>query len=124
MLLPQFRESGIDGVESLTPPPYADTPLEMAREAWAAKVTIDGGISPHLLVESLAPGELEEQVIGLFRRMAPGDNFVLSASDDTPTNARLERLIRVGELVREYGRLPISLAEAEGSQEGGQTDGC
>ena len=106
-LLPQFLESGIDGVESLTPPPYADTPLDLARATWHGRITIDGGISPHLLVEDLAPGELDAEVVDLLRRMAPGDNFVLSVSDDTPTNARLERIIRIGELVREYGKLPI-----------------
>jgi uroporphyrinogen-III decarboxylase len=107
VLLPQFLEANIDGVESLTPPPYANTYLWEARAAWQGKITIDGGISPHLLVGELQPGELEHYVRDLFRRMAPGDNFVLSVSDDTPTDAFLERLIRVGELVREYGRLPI-----------------
>jgi hypothetical protein len=107
-LLPQFLESGIDGVESLTPPPYANTPLDEARAAWNGQITIDGGISPHLLVDKLEPEELEHTILDLFERMAPGNNFVLSVSDDTPTNAKLERIIRVGELVREYGRLPLA----------------
>lgn len=107
VLLPQFFEAGIDGVESLTPPPYADTPLWEAQAAWQGKITIDGGISPHILVERLAPGELEAYVKDLFRRMAPGHNFVLSVSDDTPTDAILERILRIGELVREYDKLPI-----------------
>ncbi len=107
VLLPQFLAANIDGIESLTPPPYADTPLWEARAAWQARITIDGGISPHILVDELQPGELDEYVRDLFARMAPGANFVLSVSDDTPTNARLERIVRVGELVREYGALPL-----------------
>ena len=101
VLLPQFAEADIDGVESLTPPPYANTPLWEARAAWQGKITIDGGISPHVLVERQEPGELERTVRDLFQRMAPGDNFVLSVSDDTPTDAFLDRIIRVGELVRD-----------------------
>ncbi len=106
-LLPQFREAGIDGVESLTPPPYADTPLPEARRAWGGKITIDGGISPHLLVGDLGERELERSVLELFASMGDGRNFVLSVSDDTPVNARLERLELIGQIVREHGALPL-----------------
>jgi len=108
-LLPQFREAGIDGIESLTPPPYADTPLWVARAELGHNVTIDGGISPHLLVANLAPGELQQSVLDLFKRMAPGDNLVLSVSDDTPTDAILGRILEVGQLVQDFGRLPMML---------------
>lgn len=107
VLLPQFLESGIDGVESLTPPPYADTPLHTARAAWRGSITIDGGISPHLLVGALDDRELERHVRELFGRMGDGRNFVLSVSDDTPTDAVLSRLVTVGQVVREIGRLPL-----------------
>ena len=107
VLLPQFREAGIDGVESLTPPPYADTHLWEAREAWGGSITIDGGVSPHLLVGELSDRQIERAVIELFRNMGDGRNFILSVSDDTPADASIERLVKVGELVREYGRLPM-----------------
>jgi len=107
VLLPQFREAGIDGVESLTPPPYADTELWEARQAWRGEITIDGGVSPHLLVGRLDDRAMEACLLNLFSRMDDGRNFVLSVSDDTPTDAVLDRLVRVGELVREHGRLPL-----------------
>jgi uroporphyrinogen-III decarboxylase len=107
VLLPQFLEAGIDGVESLTPPPYADTPLWEARRAWQGRITIDGGISPHLLVGDLEDRALRSYVLDLFSRMGDGRNFVLSVSDDTPTDAFIERLVRVGDLAREHGRLPL-----------------
>jgi len=107
VLLPRFLEAGIDGVESLTPPPYADTPLPVAREAWAGAITIDGGISPHLLVADVSDREIEGEVRGLFERMGDSRNFVLSVSDDTPVDARIERFLLIGDLVRRYGRLPF-----------------
>jgi hypothetical protein len=108
VLLPRFLEAGIDGVESLTPPPYADTPLPLAREAWRAEITIDGGIPPHLLVGDVSDRELERHVRDLFARMGDGRNFVLSVSDDTPVDAAIERLERIGELARAHGRLPLT----------------
>ena len=72
VLLPRFLEAGIDGVESLTPPPYADTPLPLAREAWAGAITIDGGIPPHLLVGEVSDREIERHVRDLFHRWATG----------------------------------------------------
>lgn len=44
--------------------------------------------------------------------MAPGDNFILSVSDDTPTNARLERIQQITELVEQYGTLPLMAGRA------------
>lgn len=115
VLLPQFLAAGIDGVESLTPPPYANTYLWEARAAWHGSITICGGISPHLLVQRLADGELEQYVRDLVQRMAPGDNLIPSVSDDTPTDTIFERLLRVGEVLRECGRLP-ALRNPEPSQ--------
>ncbi len=108
VLLPQFKEAGIDGVESLTPPPFADTQLWEAREAWEGSITIDGGISPHLLIGEMSDAAIERTVRDLFDRMGDGRNFVLSVSDDTPTDARIERFLLIGECVKKYGRLPLS----------------
>lgn len=110
VLLPQFKEAGIDGVESLTPPPYADTHLWEARKAWGGKITIDGGISPHLLVGDVSDSRIEAYVRDLFSRMGDGGNFVLSVSDDTPTDAIIGRLVKIGELVRACGTLPFNVA--------------
>jgi hypothetical protein len=109
-LLPQFKEAGIDGVESLTPPPFADTPLWVAREAWEGGITIDGGVSPHLLIGEQSDAAIEAAVRDLFDRMGDGRNFVLSISDDTPVDARIERLQLVGECVKRHGRLPLGRA--------------
>jgi hypothetical protein len=43
----------------------------------------------------------------LFREIAPGDRFILGISDTTPPNAKFERLLRITEMVKEWGPLPM-----------------
>ena len=106
-LLPLIAEAGLDGIESLTPPPYADTYLWEAREALPG-VCIIGGVSPHLLVGHWTRHEIEDYLRELFRRMAPGDDFILAVSDDTPCDAEIERFIWIRELLDECGQLPLA----------------
>jgi len=105
-LLPLLATAGLDGIESLTPPPYSDTYLWEARQALPG-VCIIGGVSPHLLVGDWSRLQVEEYLHTLFDRMAPGDNFLLAVSDDTPANADLERFLWVSELVEKRGKLPL-----------------
>lgn len=44
---------------------------------------------------------------GLFNEIAPGDRFILGVSDTTPPDAKFERLLRITEMVREWGELPM-----------------
>jgi hypothetical protein len=46
-------------------------------------------------------------MIDLFRTIAPGDAFILGVADNVLAEAKLERVARVGEMVREYGVYPI-----------------
>jgi hypothetical protein len=43
----------------------------------------------------------------LFREIAPGDRFILGISDTTPPDAKFERLLRITEMVEEWGRVPM-----------------
>ena len=106
-LLPLIAEADLDGIESLTPPPFADTYLWEARQALPG-VCIIGGVSPHLLVGERSRQEIEAYMQVLFERMAPGNDFILAISDDTPANGDIERFLWVSEFVREHGALPLS----------------
>jgi hypothetical protein len=105
-LLPQVAQSGLDGIESLTPPPFADTYLWDARQALPG-VCIIGGVSPHLLVGDYDRPQIEAYMRNLWARMAPGDNFILAISDDTPANAEIERFLWISEFVEANGALPL-----------------
>jgi hypothetical protein len=39
--------------------------------------------------------------------MAPGNDFILAVSDDTPADADITRFLWVGDLVNRSGELPL-----------------
>jgi uroporphyrinogen-III decarboxylase len=79
------------------------------KKAFKGKVTVFGGIpSVALLEESMSDEEFEEFMKNLFREIAPGDRFILGVSDTTPPHAKFERLIRITEMTREWGKLPMN----------------
>jgi len=78
------------------------------KKAFKGKVTIFGGVpSVALLEDSMSDEEFEIFMADLFKAIAPGDRFILGISDTTPPDGKLERLIRITEMVRERGRLPM-----------------
>jgi hypothetical protein len=80
------------------------------KKAFRGKVTIFGGVpSVALLENSITDPEFEEFMKNLFREIAPGDRFILGVSDTTPPDAKFERLLRITEMVGEWGKLPMSI---------------
>jgi len=41
----------------------------------------------------------------LFREITPGDHFTLGVSGTTPPGTKFERLLRITEMARKWGRL-------------------
>ena len=62
-----------------------------------------------LLENSMTDTEFERFMRNLFREIAPGDRFILGVSDTTPPDAKFERLMRITEMAREWGKLPMTL---------------
>ncbi|OGP72626.1 MAG: hypothetical protein A2V86_04255 [Deltaproteobacteria bacterium RBG_16_49_23] len=95
--------------------PYFDQPMTKVtisdvKRAFREKVTIFGGIpSVALLEESMSDGEFELFMKRLFQDISPGDRFILGVSDTTPLNAKFDRLLRITEMVREWGELPMTV---------------
>jgi hypothetical protein len=107
-LVDLIRESGIDIAEAVCPQPMTKLTVGEVRRAFQGKVTILGGIpSVALLESSMSDEEFEAYMKNLFQEIAPGDRFILGISDTTPPDAKFERLLRITEMVREWGRLPI-----------------
>jgi hypothetical protein len=82
------------------------------RRAFGGKITIFGGVpSVALLEESMIEEEFEAHMRGLFAEIAPGDRFILGVSDMVPPDAKWERLVRIAEMVEQWGALPLKAAE-------------
>ncbi len=107
-LLKVIADSGLDVIEAFTPAPMTGTTTGQARAAYGPNVIIWGGVPSAILVPDLhSEREFEDHMESVFREIAPGRNFILGVGDNTMPQASLDRVRRVGELVRERGKLPI-----------------
>jgi hypothetical protein len=111
-LLDLIAESGIDIAEAICPQPMTKVTVTEVKKAFKGKVTIFGGVpSVVLLEDSMSEEAFEQYMKNLFREIAPGDRFILGVSDTTPPNAKFERLLRITEMVKEWGTFPMKIPE-------------
>ncbi len=107
-ILGDLKEAGFDMVECFTTAPLVPCTLKEAREAWGNEMIIWGGI-PSIIMEeeSFSDEEFEAYMVDMFKTIAPGDAFILGVADNVTAQAKLERVTRVGEMIEEYGTIPI-----------------
>ena len=108
LLLGLIKEAGFDMVECFVTAPMVPVTLKEARAVFGEEVIIWGGIPSVMLCDPVSDGEFETYMLELFRTITPGDAFILGVADNVMPEAKLERIIRVGEIVEEYGEYPIS----------------
>jgi hypothetical protein len=99
-LLPFAKETGLDGIEAITPEPQGDVTLEEVRQALGDDMFLLDGIPAIYFDKTFSPATLEactRKIIDLF---AP--KLVLGISDEISSTGDLERVRRVGEIVDEY----------------------
>lgn len=109
-LLPLLAESGIDIAEAICPQPMTKCTITEIKKAFKDKVTIFGGVPSMVLLEdSMSDDDFEVFMRNLFREIAPGYRFILGVADTVPADAKFSRIIRIGELVEEWGQLPMRL---------------
>lgn len=98
-LLPYVRETGLDGIEAVTPAPQGDVTLKEAREAMGDLFLIDG-IDAILFDEKYPLEELKaqtEECLNLFE-----GQLVLGISDEMASTGTLDRILYVRELVEAF----------------------
>lgn len=104
-LLDLIRESGFDMAEVFTTAPMVPCTMSQAREAWGSDVIIWGGIPSVILCEPVSDEKFEAFMLDLFETIAPGDSFILGVADNVMPETKFERIVRISEMVQEYGRL-------------------
>ena len=98
-LLPFAQETGLDGIEAITPIPQGDVTLEETKAALGDMILMDG-IPAIYFDETFTEQTLidfTKKVIDLF---AP--NLILGISDEMSSNGDIERIRLVGEIVDDY----------------------
>lgn len=103
-LLPVIRETGLDGVHAMTPPPIGDTPWEMGLDVLGNDTIIMGLLSMCLTNPVLPnPEDIRERLDALVTDRLRRANLILVAgADGTPLPA--EPFCRVRDWIMQKGR--------------------
>ena len=103
-LLEHYVASGIDIADSVCPKPMTKLTLGDAREVFAGRVTIMGGLpSVALLGFVMSDAEFDKFLDGFFEEIGRGDRLIFGVSDTTPPQADFQRLVKVGKRVDAFG---------------------
>jgi uroporphyrinogen-III decarboxylase len=105
LLLDLIRDSGFDMAEVFTTAPMVPCTLERARQVWGNDVIIWGGIPSTMLCDPVRDAEFEAFMIDLFNTVSSGYSFILGVADNVMPETKFERLVRVSEMIDEYGVL-------------------
>jgi len=110
-LLPYARETGLDGIEAITPKPQGDVTIEQIHEALGEDMFLLDGI-PAVYFNETFPVETlvkcTERIIELF---AP--KLVLGISDEISSTGDIERIRIVGDIVNEYNKTKSNKPDAD-----------
>ncbi len=99
-LLPLARETGLDGIEAITPWPQGDVTLEEIKDGLEDDLFLIDGI-PAIYFDELYPiTVLEECTRRLIELFAP--KLILGISDEISSTGDINRIRRVGGIVEEY----------------------
>ncbi len=99
-LLPYARETGLDGIEAITPAPQGDVTIEEIKEALGNNMFLIDGIPAVYFDDTYSLETLTrctEKIIDLF---AP--RLILGISDEISSTGSLERVRAVGDIVNAY----------------------
>jgi hypothetical protein len=99
-LLPFARETGLDGIEAITPKPQGDVTLEEAREALGDEMFLLDGIPAIYFDETYSVETLEECTRKAIDLFAP--KLVLGISDEISSTGDIDRIRLVSRIVDEY----------------------
>ncbi|HIE14392.1 TPA: hypothetical protein EYP70_03880 [Candidatus Bathyarchaeota archaeon] len=98
-ILPLLKETGLDGVEALTPKPVGDFTLQDLKKTIGDDIILVDGIPYILFLPSIEIKHLEKfvrRIVSMFP-----ENLVLGISDELPPPSDYRRIRRVSEIIDE-----------------------
>ena len=101
-LLQFAHETGLDGIEAITPKPQGDVELEEVKEALGDDMFLIDGIPAVYFDEVFPLSVLEECTHKIIELFAP--KLVLGISDEISSTGDIERIRVVGKIVDEYNK--------------------
>jgi hypothetical protein len=103
-LIPEVSRAGFDVLEALTPAPVGDITMWEMDALADEKVTLWGGMPGAYFDDSISDENFDAFVIDTLEKMKQKPRFVLGVADQVPPLARVDRIKRVSELVKQYGQ--------------------
>lgn len=101
-LMEYYQETGLDGVEAITPKPQGDVTLEEAHKYLGDNMFLIDGIPAVYFDEEFSEDVLVDCVHKILDMFAP--NLILGISDEISSTGDIERIRLVGKIVDEYNR--------------------
>jgi hypothetical protein len=98
-----MEATGVDGIDTLDPPPLGTVELAEALHALGKRVFIKGNLDPVSTLLKGSPEEVREAALGRLRLAAPGGAYILSTACSVPPATPPENLLALGEVVEAYG---------------------
>ncbi|MBN1623909.1 MAG: hypothetical protein JXN10_10510 [Clostridia bacterium] len=96
-LISEMCKTGIDVIESISPPPTGDIDIYDARKIAPDNVSLIGGIEPTVLLRSTLD-ELKAYVLDIMEKTGK-KGFVLANADSCPPGVEIEKFRMISELV-------------------------
>lgn len=99
-ILKYAKQTGLDGIEAITPIPQGDVTLKEVKEALGDDLWLVDGVAAILFDDRYPEEELRSQVTECIELFAP--KLILGISDEISSTGNIERIRLVQEMVDEY----------------------
>lgn len=99
-LLKYAKQTGLDGIEAITPKPQGDVTLKEVKEALGDDMWLVDGIAAILFNKEFPVEDLMDQVKECIDLFAP--KLILGISDELSSKGDIERVRMISKLVEEY----------------------
>jgi len=100
-ILPLLARTGLDFVESITPEPCGDVPVDRIRELAGPDLVLFGGIPGAMFAPPFTEDDVRRQVELVVRHHWPEGKWVLGSADQVPPDGDIGLVRRIGEWLRE-----------------------
>lgn len=104
-----MEATGVDGIDTLDPPPLGSVDLASALEILGKRCFIKGNIDPVNTVLRGTPEAVRQAAMERLRLAAPGGAYVLSTACSVPPGAHPENILAMGEALEAWTMGPSAL---------------
>lgn len=105
-LIPDFIDIGVDILDPVQPRPIGMNGFELKRD-FGDRISFHGGIDTQGVLPFGTLEEVESETRRKIEMFAPGGGYILNPAHNVQADVAPEKLVRMVETVKEYGRYPI-----------------